>query len=160
MWQSYLPQVVEEKRKGHKPEMVVWVNMQHPTDYREAVAHIHGDMELFNGSFFDRVHVYPPKEQPQAEADDLQLVMKKYFKLKDEAKEIRVARAEFMSENRCHDSRPEQGDCIQRMLGRVRFAGEVELCEVCKQRQRWYEELKQNQNLRGAIMRGIRGRVA
>ena len=161
MWQGYLPQVIEEKRKGHKPEMVIWVNMQHPTDYREDVAHIHGDTELVGSMFFDQVHVYPPKEKPRPKEDSLESVMAKYFKLKDEAKEIRAARVEFLSENQCQDSRPEEGDCIQRMLFRsIRFSGDVELCAVCKQRQEWFEELKRNQNLRGSIMRTIRARVA
>lgn len=45
LWKKYLPQVIEEILNKDEPEMVIWINMKSPVDYKESLEWIDQNCE-------------------------------------------------------------------------------------------------------------------
>lgn len=95
---------------------------------------------------------------------DVPVLMAKYFQNKDERKQIKVERMEYLSKNECkikgktyHTEEGEYGqmaDCLQEPIEVDKY------CDTCKARHNFYLRLKKLQGENTGIMLKVRSAVA
>lgn len=57
LWEKYKPIFIEDMLEGREPEMVLWIDMESPTNFHKTARHwIYDDMIVLNGEVYQRLY--------------------------------------------------------------------------------------------------------